>query len=80
MAIRKDKTELIRENGLPALAQAPQIISASRSTDIPAFYADWFFHRLKVGEWIEGGDDYGEIRQEGRTSRPIPPIMKLIVI
>lgn len=31
-------------------AQAPLIISASRSTDIPAFYADWFFHRLdKVG-------------------------------
>ncbi len=29
--------------------QAPIIISASRSTDIPAFYADWFFHRLKVG-------------------------------
>lgn len=32
-----------------AEAQAPTIISASRSTDIPAFYADWFFHRLKVG-------------------------------
>lgn len=30
-------------------AQAPLIISASRSTDIPAFYADWFFHRLQVG-------------------------------
>lgn len=29
--------------------QAPIIISASRSTDIPAFYADWFFHRLKQG-------------------------------
>ena len=29
--------------------QTPIIISASRSTDIPAFYADWFFHRLKVG-------------------------------
>ena len=29
--------------------QVPMIISASRSTDIPAFYADWFFHRLKVG-------------------------------
>ena len=27
----------------------PEIVSASRSTDIPAFYADWFFHRLKVG-------------------------------
>lgn len=28
---------------------SPAVISASRSTDIPAFYADWFFHRLKVG-------------------------------
>ncbi len=35
-------------------AQAPEIISASRSTDIPAFYADWFFHRLQKGysAWI----------------------------
>lgn len=37
------------ENGEVVKAQAPLIISASRSTDIPAFYADWFFHRLKVG-------------------------------
>ena len=26
------------------------IISASRRTDIPALYADWFFHRLAAGE------------------------------
>ncbi len=30
-------------------ALAPIIISASRSTDIPAFYADWFFERLEKG-------------------------------
>lgn len=30
-------------------AQFPLIVSASRSTDIPAFYADWFFERLKAG-------------------------------
>lgn len=30
-------------------AQAPIIVSASRSTDIPAFYADWFFNRLEKG-------------------------------
>lgn len=30
-------------------AQAPIIVSASRSTDIPAFYADWFLERLKRG-------------------------------
>lgn len=43
------KTQIKRDNGMMAEAQAPIIISASRSTDIPAFYADWFFHRLKVG-------------------------------
>lgn len=36
-------------NGQPVKAQAPLIISASRSTDIPAFYADWFFDRLQKG-------------------------------
>ena len=39
----------INVNGQAVKAQAPVIISASRSTDIPAFYADWFFHRLHVG-------------------------------
>ena len=43
------KTQIRCENGQMADAQAPIIVSASRSTDIPAFYADWFFHRLKVG-------------------------------
>ena len=33
---------------------APLIISASRSTDLPAFYADWFINRLRKGyiKWI----------------------------
>jgi hypothetical protein len=35
-------------------AIAPLIISASRSTDIPAFYGDWFMERLRLGyaKWI----------------------------
>lgn len=33
----------------PASAVAPPIISASRATDIPAFYAPWFFNRLRAG-------------------------------
>ena len=41
--------QIKRENGETVKAQAPIIVYASRSTDIPAFYADWFFHRLKVG-------------------------------
>ena len=43
------KEQLPRENGELVQMQVPIIVSASRSTDIPAFYADWFFHRLKVG-------------------------------
>lgn len=43
------KIQIERENGEIVEAQVPLIVSASRSTDIPAFYADWFFHRLKVG-------------------------------
>jgi DNA repair photolyase len=31
----------------------PVIISASRATDIPAFYSDWFFHRLSEGWCIK---------------------------
>ena len=45
----KDKIEVTRENGEVCMMPAPQIVSCSRSTDIPAFYAEWFFHRLKVG-------------------------------
>ena len=43
------KEILPRENGELVEMQTPIIVSASRSTDIPAFYCEWFFHRLKVG-------------------------------
>lgn len=44
-----DKEILIKEDGKLVEMQVPVIVSASRSTDIPAFYSDWFFHRLKIG-------------------------------
>ncbi len=44
-----NKEWLPKENGEQIWMQVPEIVSSSRSTDIPAFYADWFFHRLKVG-------------------------------
>jgi DNA repair photolyase len=44
----KDKIEIDTIDG-KTLAIAPVIISASRSTDIPAFYSEWFMNRLKAG-------------------------------
>lgn len=49
MANQKPKPMITLEDGAIASCQEPIVVSASRSTDIPAFYSDWFFHRLKVG-------------------------------
>lgn len=46
----KHKTiKIITDHKQEMVAHAPIIISASRATDIPAFYADWFFDRLEKG-------------------------------
>lgn len=44
-----EKGQITDDDGIEREAQFPLIISASRSTDIPAFYADWFFYRLQKG-------------------------------
>ena len=44
-----EKVIITRGNGELVEGTAPVIISASRSTDIPAFYAKWFINRLKAG-------------------------------
>lgn len=54
---------ICNDNGAVVLAQVPLIISASRATDIPAFYTDWFFRRLEKGyvRWrnpFSGQDSY----------------------
>ena len=46
------KIELAIETGERVLALAPVIISASRTTDIPAFHSDWFVERWKLGYFI----------------------------
>lgn len=43
------KTSKAIDDGTIVSMQSPLIISASRSTDIPAFYAGWFFDRLRKG-------------------------------
>lgn len=45
----KERVSLCTDSGEVVKAMAPIIMSASRSTDIPAFYADWFLERLKAG-------------------------------
>ena len=49
MAKKQEDRFITLDNGEVAKATFPIVVSASRSTDIPAFYADWFFHRLKKG-------------------------------
>lgn len=46
---KKDKIRIKNDRGEFVDAMAPVIVSASRATDIPAFYSDWFFTRLKKG-------------------------------
>jgi len=43
------KIEITNDLGEKVMAQAPVIVSASRSTDIPTFYAEWFIERWKKG-------------------------------
>lgn len=43
------KIIITNDTGEQVEATAPVIVSASRSTDIPAFYAKWFFNRLAKG-------------------------------
>lgn len=61
--MKHQNISITTDNGTDVLAQAPIIISASRATDIPAFYSDWFFRRLKKGyiRWrnpFSGQDSY----------------------
>ena len=50
-----DKVHITLDGGsVVETTMHPVIVSASRATDIPAFYADWFFYRLRKGysAWI----------------------------
>lgn len=47
MQWKKEKIKI--DNNTTTDAQAPIIISASRSTDIPTFYPDWFVSRWEAG-------------------------------
>jgi DNA repair photolyase len=44
-----DKIKIKDNSGNIIEAQAPVIVSASRSTDVPAFYSDWLVQRINEG-------------------------------
>lgn len=89
MATIWTKEKLPRENGELVSMLVPEIISASRSTDIPAFYADWFFHRLKVGycAWtnpFNGVKSYVSFKNTrfivfwSKNPRPLLPLLHIL--
>lgn len=47
--MRHEYSNIVLPTGEGVSAIAPVIVSVSRATDIPAFYADWFFNRLEAG-------------------------------
>jgi hypothetical protein len=47
--VKWDTVKIMDDEGARVNAQAPVIISASRATDIPAFYSRWFTSRLEKG-------------------------------
>ena len=49
MYMATEKVYIRTDSGEIVEAATPVILSASRSTDIPAFYAKWFFNRLAKG-------------------------------
>lgn len=47
-----EKIPIRTDSGSECEAIAPVIISASRSTDIPGFFAEWFMDRLRLGHLV----------------------------
>ena len=69
-----DKQEIEIAGGAKVMAQVPLIVSASRSTDVPAFYSDWFIGRLEAGnvKWFNpfnGVPLYGLLQSRHRNIR-----------
>ena len=62
---RKEEIEIADGTKVPA--QMPVIVSASRSTDIPAFYSDWFMERLESG-YVKWYNPF--------NGQPLPPLRK----
>ena len=87
--IKHQAISIRNDNGTDILAQAPLIVSASRATDIPAFYTDWFFHRLEKSyiRWrnpFSGRDSYVSFRNTrfivfwSKNPKPLLPYLSVL--
>ena len=63
------KQKLPRENGELVDMQVPVLVSARRSTDIPAFYADWFFYRLDKAGYSAWTNPFNGVKQNFMDER-----------
>ncbi len=62
--MKQEKTRILTPgDGVEVEAFAPAILSVSRATDIPAFYAEWFFNRTEEGycKWRNPFNRGGEL-------------------
>lgn len=50
--MRHDKLPFIDSEGQSGFALCPVIVSASRATDIPAFFSDWLLQRIREGSTL----------------------------
>ncbi len=87
--MKNEKIKLTLDDCNIVDAQAPLIVSASRATDIPAFYSDWFFNRLSKGyvRWrnpYNGRDSYISFSNTkfivfwSKNPRPILPFLPML--
>ena len=87
--MKTEKIKLTLKDGQIVDAQTPLIISASRATDIPAFYSQWFFDRLHEGyvRWrnpYSGKDSYVSFDKTrfivfwSKNPKPIIPYLPLL--
>lgn len=85
--MKEIRTYIRIDNGTEVMASAPVIVSASRATDIPAFYAEWFFYRLEAGYCIwrnpfNGKDTYVSFKNTrfiifwSKNPAPLIPYLK----
>lgn len=63
------KIKIKTDNGEMVDAIEPLIVSASRATDIPAFYSQWFFDRLQKGylRWVNPFNHISQYISFGKT-------------